>query len=275
MSRLSQRLWAAPRRALVRSLRWASPAVARWLRQRVNNDARLAAIITQRQGLIVGQGPFAGMHYLDTAAGSTYVCKLVGAYEAELDGVVEELVARSFSTIVNVGSAEGYYAVGLARRIPSATVYAFDGDDGARQASAELARRNGVAERVEVRGWCDVEALRSVVGGGEHTLVVCDCEGGEDELLDPVKIPALRSATLLVELHDCFVPGVTQRLRERFEPTHDVRLIDDKPRDLAKFPVLAGLSRADQAACVDERREINGVAIQQQWAVMIPRGPNR
>jgi hypothetical protein len=155
--------------------------------------------------------------------------------------------------------------------MPSATVYAFDGDAGARLACAELARRNGVADRVHVRGWCDVEALRSVVGA--RSLVVCDCEGGEDELLDPAAVPALRSATLLVELHDCFVPGVTERLRERFAATHGVRLTDARPRDPGKYPVLAGLSAADQAACVDERREIDGVPMRQQWAVMTPRVP--
>jgi hypothetical protein len=37
--------------------------------------------------------------------------------------------------------------------------------------------------------------------------------------------------------------------------------------------VLAGLSAADQAACVDERREIDGVPMRQQWAVMTPRVP--
>ena len=49
-------------------------------------------------------------------------------------------------------------------------------------------------------------------------MVVCDVEGYEEILLVPEKIPALARATLLVEMHDCFRPGVTELIAERLAP---------------------------------------------------------
>ena len=54
-----------------------------------------------------------------------------------------------------------------------------------------------------------------------------DVEGAEDFLLEPSRAPGLRTAEILVELHDMFVPGVTERLKARFEPTHTVSLISN------------------------------------------------
>ena len=50
------------------------------------------------------------------------------------------------------GCAEGYYAVGMARLAPEITVYAYDIEERARIACADLAQRNGVADRVIVGG---------------------------------------------------------------------------------------------------------------------------
>ena len=68
-----------------------------------------------------------------------------------------------------------------------------------------------------------------------HFLV--DIEGSELLLLDPHYIPSLRHATLIVETHDCFLPGTGQRLIERFQPTHAIERVDTHKRTPSDFPL--------------------------------------
>ena len=90
-------------------------------------------------------GPFEGMRYVDKAASSAYIPKLVGSYELELYPRIEGIRRQRFEIIIDVGAAEGYYAVGLAKMFPDARVIAYEADADAHEMLAELARRNDLA----------------------------------------------------------------------------------------------------------------------------------
>src|SRR6202008_1532945 len=104
---------------------------------------------------------------------------------------------QGLDDIIDVGCAEGYYAVGLARLAPQATVHAFDIDEAARTACAELARRNGVAERVRIGGAFPPEGFEAFAG--RRVLVMVDAEGAELDVLRPDLAPSLAGMSLIVE----------------------------------------------------------------------------
>ena len=189
--------------------KWRSSLIANTLRQSV--------------GATIPHGPFAGMTYDVDASEGAFAARLLGAYEASLAPVIEAIIARADPLVIDVGCAEGYYAVGLARRMPETTVWARDASDRAQALCAELARRNGVADRVQVGGLL-THADLAVCADGPVTIV-CDIEGAEEALLDPAAAPALSRAAILVEVHDGFVPGLSDRLAARFAPTHAVTRI--------------------------------------------------
>jgi len=58
-----------------------------------------------------------------------------------------------------------------------------------------------------------------------RTALVCDVEGAERDLLDPVRAPGLVHADILVEVHEGMAPGLLELLEERFAPTHRIRRI--------------------------------------------------
>jgi len=177
-------------------------------------------------------GPFAGMPYLNEVIWGPITPKWIGSYEAELHGVVEQLIAGQCRRIVNVGCAEGYYAVGLARRIPNANVVAFDLDPIARKQTARLASLVGVADRVEVRGNCTAPVLDELVG--YRTLLGVDIEGFEIQLLDPQTVRNLARTSLLVEIHPSppfDLAGVAKMLGDRFEPTHSLCWFSSESRN--------------------------------------------
>ena len=84
---------------------------------------RLEALL--RPGYEVQAGPFKGMRYPQfKAKGSTMLGKLLGTYEGELADLITSLVKQPYDAVVDVGCAEGYYAVGLALKISTAKIFA-------------------------------------------------------------------------------------------------------------------------------------------------------
>jgi hypothetical protein len=197
----------------------------------------LEALVLARSGRRVLAGPFQGMRYTGQAVGSAVTPKLLGNYECELAPVVDEIIQTSFDRLVDVGAGEGYYAVGLALRCPGLPVIAFEMDDEGRKILRQMAELNGVQDRLDLRGRCDPAELARSLGApeGRH-LLICDCEGYEEELLDPERVPALRRASILVELHEFVSRGISQRIRGRFEASHTVEEIWQQDRDGKDFP---------------------------------------
>lgn len=182
-------------------------------------------------------GPFQGMAYVDTSVGSAWMPKLIGTYERELHGHLTQACAMSFPLVIDLGAAEGYYAVGLALRLPGARVIAYEAEERGRIELANMAAANGVSARVDVRGSCQLDDLRRDLAGATTGLLLCDVEGAEDVLLCPDQVPELRRLHLLVELHEFNTPGVGQRLRQRFAATHAIEEIEQQSRDgAAEFP---------------------------------------
>jgi hypothetical protein len=226
---------------------------------------RIARAFATDHGLVVRAGPFAGLTYVAEAVGSVrnIVPRLLGSYECELHAAVERLLDFPHEAIVDIGAADGYYAVGLALRSPDRTVYAFEASRGRRRLLARVAAANGVGERVRIAGACDVSGLSALDAAA--AIVKVDCEGGELELLRPDAVPLLRRSALLVELHDHLRPGATESVLERFSATHSAELVPARERDPRAHPELAGLTDRDARAAVTESRP------PMHWAVLVPK----
>src|SRR5262249_2338225 len=112
----------------------------------------IANTYIHKHGTTVLGGPFAGMEYLAGTSEGALTPRLLGVYESELHPHLEAFAAADLDCVIDVGCAEGYYAVGLARMMPEVTVYAYDISEVARDACADLARRNGVQDRVVIGG---------------------------------------------------------------------------------------------------------------------------
>src|SRR5438477_7503575 len=132
-----------------------------WARESGGTDDLVEkATQTIAPDLVVKHGPFQGMQYTATQwVGGAVFPKLLGCYERELHEVIEACCKTPYTEIVDIGCAEGYYAVGLARRIPTAKVYAYDIQESAQRRCQEMARANGVDQRVITGSGCSSETL--------------------------------------------------------------------------------------------------------------------
>lgn len=215
------------------------------------------------QPIVVRSGPFRGLQYFDETVWGSITPKWIGSYEAELHPVIAEIAGRRYSTIIDVGCAEGYYAVGLAKVVPSARVMAFDADFISRRQVRRLAQLNQVANRVAVNGFCTHKHLDHLSVG--TTLVVCDIEGFESTLLDPSRAASLYQCDILVEVHETSAKSTVteQLLRSRFANSHRIERITATYRDswiqenLHSFPQGVGTQLLERAA--EENRAIGRV----------------
>ena len=208
-------------------------------------------------GLVL-HGPFKGLKYpsLDSA-GSSFSPKLLGSYEKELHDVIERICGHHYEVIVNIGAAEGYYAVGLARRLPQTRIYAFDMAEEARRLCKEMCVANNVNDNVIVESECTPSVLAELVSG-KNALVICDCEGCESIIFTPDILSALRGSDVLVETHDFVDITISTRLKKLFERTHHVETIlscdDIQKAKHYDFPELLNLDLSERFEILKEKR---------------------
>ena len=216
---------------------------------------RLAAItvtLLPQLGDRVVAGPFAGMTYPPDTAEGCFVPKLLGCYEQELHPALAQFILGRPDAVLNIGCAEGYYAVGLARALPEAKVYAWDIAPDAREKTARNAAANGVGDRITVAADFDPVMLGDYTDG--ISLIICDIEGTEFEDLDPGRYPALSAFDMIVEAH----PDENRTVEElagRFSATHRVGIVYPQPRNPAAHDLLNGLTPLDQSLALFERLE--------------------
>jgi len=200
----------------------------------------------------IAYGPFAGMSYAGAATEGAALARRIGAYEASLHQIIERIIARDYARIIDIGCAEGYYAVGLARRMPRAEILARDTNPQSQKRCAELAHVNGVAARIKIGGEVDGAFLHRHIT--PDTVLICDIEGGERTLLDPIQHPKLRDCDILVEVHECWHRGLTAEITQRFTTTHHITRIERGLAPEALPDWMAQLGDLDRAIALWEWR---------------------
>jgi SAM-dependent methyltransferase len=217
----------------------------------------IADLLIKEAGNVVQSGPFAGMELpTEFCWGDGHrLPKLLGSYEAELHPWLEAIVKQPYDLVMDIGCAEGYYVVGLARAFPATVrVCGFDISRKAQRICRAACERNGVSDRVTIGGKCDAEDLRLLLSQAKRPLLVVDCEGGEVELLCDNRDPQLDSADILVECHDFMDRAITPKLYRRFSDTHNIEQVRERNRDPEQFPFLQRLGGFQRVLAVCEFR---------------------
>jgi hypothetical protein len=201
-------------------------------------------------------GPFSTMKLSESVELSGDPRMITGSYELEIQPIVNDVICEAPTTVVDIGAAFGYYAVGFALKIADTRVIAFEAVEVPHWAQLqELARINGVERKISQRGLCTSKALQEVCP--ENSFILSDCEGAEEDILDPVAVPALKTCKLLVELHEFHRPKLVATLVGRFLKSHEIRIIDEVARDPARYRILKRLPRSWRSVAVEEAKWVS------------------
>lgn len=181
----------------------------------------------------VQSGPFQN---LSIKIDDFYAPMIFGTYEKDLHFHLEEWI-KFKSDLICIGAAEGYYAAGFAIHRKNSNIFAYEQDDYQKNNLLQVCQQNHL-NNIEVLGKCSTHSLDQLLKSLNKSVdIICDIEGGEIDVLDLNKVPLLKYACILVEVHDHLVPGCTDILKKRFEHSHKCieilesnRCIDDFPR---------------------------------------------
>jgi len=220
----------------------------------------------------VAYGPFTGLK-LDTNSwwgAADRGSMLLGLYELEvLTWMDSARVGRS--VLVDLGAADGYYAIGALRAGWVEHAYCFEMSEAGRSAIAQNAAANGVGDRVTILGIATpsfVEELKQNHGVDiAQCLVLIDIEGAEFDVLTPSTLSSLSRAALVIELHE--EPGVVSSkvdaLTDACLESFTCAFLTTSARDLSVFPELQLWPDDDRWALCSESR-----AYQMRWLTLTP-----
>jgi hypothetical protein len=202
-------------------------------------------------------GPFSGMIL---PSGQTWgdgdlFAKLHGLYELEILELLRVLQPGIFDAAINIGCADGYYAVGLAKYFQPSVTYAVDVDPTALKSCAALAAANECSNSIILSNETNSDALSAIAQKHKRLLVLSDCEGFELDLFSSSALEALRRSHLIIECHDGIVEDCTARLKLRLEVTHSVLVIEESWRNPNVVASLKSLPSLDRWAAISEGRQ--------------------
>lgn len=172
---------------------------------------RLSNKLAQEHDFTVRYGPFAGMKLARESwwSAADHGAMILGLYEREVLDVLGA-VDRRYDVLVDVGAADGYYAVGCLVSGRAQHAYCFEISATGRESIARNAALNGVADRVTVLGEAHpgfMNALRNNFHfDPSRAVVIMDIEGGEQQLLSPSDVASLANSVSIIELHDHALP---------------------------------------------------------------------
>jgi|GEM_PF-1229690 len=194
----------------------------------------------------VVRGPFSGMRlpFYPTLTNLDACSKLLGTYKEELHPIIQSLPFCKIPhrLILDIGSTDGYYTVGLARIMPWVDFINVSFSKNAAICCHSLAKINGVESRIQIKEKCTPSSLLDILSQYNlyetRCLLHVDVEGSEVELLDTSTSPLLTSCDLLIECHDYYQENTTQILTRRFQSSHEIQTIHQSGRNPTEFSFL-------------------------------------
>jgi hypothetical protein len=228
---------------------------------------RLSRKIFAQCGGTIQYGPFAGMHWLDNPhrGRSEQGVIILGLYEQEVLKNLVEAPAH-FRVFVDVGAADGYYAVGLLHIGRVDRSVAFESLPECRAAISRLAAKNGVSDKITILGTASdrfVDMLCAHKINSHETMLLIDIEGAEFKVLTEEVFAFLNDSLIVVETHAHIYAdpqGEMERLIKRASMTHRVTTWYPGPRNPWTIKELEDFTEIDRwILCSEGRCEV------QQW----------
>lgn len=221
--------------------------------------ARISHEVFAACGGKVKYGPFKGMALSDETWWGSYDlgAQCLGIYEYEILLELSSLLQNQDRMFIDIGAADGYYAVGALFSGLCKEVVCFEQSGEGRATIKRNWEDNGARGSLIVAGEANDESLlaldNSVV---KDAVVLIDIEGAEFDILSAAAIEKLRLSTIILEVHNWvedFIVKYADLLR-RLDPHFYIENISRKTIDHYSFPELRDMTDDNRALLSSERR---------------------
>lgn len=217
-------------------------------------------------GLLVGMKLYPKSYWGDY----DLIPKILGEYEKDILEYIKYFLNDNKSvTFIDIGAADGYYAVGLARLKEINRVLAFETDSLGQKVIFENAILNNVSNKISIYGQASESIISLLEDLGETILFLIDIEGGEYELLTLSLLDKFKRNTFIIELHPWLVRDgdiKTQELMSNANRFFNISFLSRKNYTTSSFPEFDNLTEEQQLLVMSEGR-----FKKQQWVVFQPK----
>lgn len=229
---------------------------------------KLTYALTQQMNNVVRYGLFKGFkfkHHRDWN-GNMYL----GLYEKEVLDYLHT-IPRRYRTLINLGASDGYYAAGSVIAGIFNQSYCFELSKEGRENIKNNARLNSIKHKVKIYGLADNNFVELLLQDGaklSQSVMICDIEGNEFELLNSKVLSLLKRTIIIVEIHDWHKNGAQRynALKKNANQYFNLKEVKTGSRDLSIFPEIKDLKDNDRWLLCSEGRHYL-----QTWLILEPK----
>jgi len=213
----------------------------------------------------IQRGPFEGMRLNGVAniSQAAHGLKIFGLYESPIMDMM--LSWCPAEVLVDIGAGDGYYPVGMLRANLVKRAVCFEATEAGRKAIQINADLNGVGDRIEILGKADLN-FASIMAGlnlpPQETIILCDIEGGEFDIITKNLIEQLSGVKFVIELHEQLIQKdkttLRQKLLAEFPENYRKTILSDSPRQWNGISELEEMHDLDRALITSEGRKLLG-----------------
>ena len=161
-------------------------------------------LVYKEYGNKIAFGPFAGMSLsLDPWWGSyDQISKILGEYEKEVLNKLCNFLKLNQNTIfIDIGAADGFYAIGVAYKNLAKHVYAFEISLKGQEELKKNSLTNKCNHKITIQGKANFENLYKISNELNNAVIIIDIEGDEYNFLEEKILKLFKFSYLIVELH--------------------------------------------------------------------------
>ena len=174
---------------------------------------------------IIKHGPFKGMHYNIDSNKNTFQ-KLLGSYEKEIQIVIEYLIKLKPKIIINIGTEDGYYSIGMGFKLQTSNVLIFENDNNHISSCYKLARENNILNKIKIYNKDEINKitknLNIIVS---DPIFICDYGREEQIFFNKNLFSKFRQSFFIIKIHDNTFYDIGKLLISSFQETHDYKEI--------------------------------------------------
>jgi len=228
-------------------------------------------VLKERHNYKVAYGAFKGMILSRDVWWSKYdrITQTLGIYEEHVLNRLIFFSTQGAQRFIDIGAADGYFAVGMAYSKIYSEVYAFEISSKGQEKIISNASRNLCSEAVHVFGEASITSLEKLINNETKSTVLIDIEGAEYNLLSNEMLSLLSGNYVICELHPWLIENgeeLQNELLNRVSQIFNFELISRESYSPNLFPEFDDLSDEERLVAVGEGRAKN-----MKWLVLTPK----
>lgn len=199
-------------------------------------------ILKQFKGSVLS-GPFKDLKLVNEHVAAAGIPTILGTYEKELNSYFSKDFLKKYTLFIDIGAGEGYFVNGILKNNENLKCIAYEQNKFGQLLIKKNLILNGFESRATIKGNASPLLIQEELKlhTNETTILLIDVEGYEYEILCPDKYPELLQVDIIVEVHECFKPGLEELLTKRFLTTHNLKVVSAKRRVFSDFPITVPL----------------------------------